>query len=945
MSFSLDIETNQGEVTITGFQFNDYYRQMYNEGRSYRDSEEWREDYDHWLACKIDCRTSYADSSSYYTGGPEHFYISIRSITITYEAKTSFSVADTTAVLGETFKYPTANGSGHGRYTYTSSHPEVAVVFNDIYNPDENNYDDIYDYRARKKKISGYVLPIAEGTTVITVVNEEDGTASSYTLHVVYQPSTTIGSAETITVEQPGTLRELMNNLESTRIRELTLHGTLNADDLSYLHSQTGRLQNLEAIDMKDVTFEYGGDKPYATITKKVSGFIGNITHDYYLSNENRTESGGEGNMLGGYDGWVKHYTDKLDNLFNGMTTLRRVVWPDCVKGIGEEALAGTGIVSLLFPDDITFIGDNAFSGCSNLCSVNVPPTVTEMGIAFSGCTSIVNVGDLSHMTKLDKSAFAGCKHMIGNVMNMTLDLSGLDTIPEQAFSDCHLLTKIKLSDNLKFIGQAAFKSSVNLSDISLPEGLEIIDYDDDLLNYTSTNYKGAFSSCWSLENVQIPSSLKRMAFTSFECTPYLMNLPFENGVRYAGHVAVAMNSNEIGNGTVAIKEGTRVIADGFSSITIGKDGYEYYSESNFTSAQIPSTLQRIGNYAFGCGSLETINLPEGLEEIGRRAFYLQDGTSKLYGIKLPSTLKSIGYRAFAYCKNLEAITLPEGLEHLGESAFQGCTGLVTVNLLYEKELDRYNYGVFQNCTGLEKVIVGTKVPRILDYMFDGCTNLWKVEFAERPSGDSLAIGTRAFLECTTLQAFKTYSSSNLSPSRFATADEPVLDIPKFVTSLGESAFYKCSSIKSIIVPEGITLLPSSIFHRCSSVERVEMPSTLTQLDSYALHFTDGYVDYPFDLYCAASIPPTIERYTFQSKLKGCNLYVVPEAVEAYQATNGWKDFEIHADETLNIEPMDDSQKSYINERTNFYNLQGQRLNTTQYRGIYIFDGKKYIIH
>lgn len=823
----------------------------------------------------------------------------------------SFSVREFTAVLGawDMSNSPMLDAEVKG-IVYTSSHPEVAVVFQDgVYDPYQ------FSIKANPQYLKGgSILPIGEGMTEITAYNPADGTSASYTLYVVYQPSTTIGTSETITVKEPGTLRTLMAELESTRVRDLTLHGKLNADDLKLLHEHTGRLQNLESIDMKDVSFEYGGE-PYATASKKVVGFTGSIIHSYYLSDENRDESGGSGNMTGGYDGWVKHYTNRLDALFSGNETLRRVVWPDCSKGIGQDALANSGIISLIFPNDITYIGDGAFSGCEKISSVNIPSSVKEMGSAFTGCTSIVNVGDLSNMKKIEKEAFKGCEYLIGNVGNMALDLSNVDTIPENAFYGCHLLSNVRLAKTTH-IGANAFQYCYNLKNINLPEGLErICEY--------------AFRYCSSLSDITIPSSIRQMSYFSFMDTPFQNELTFEDGIKYIGNVAIANDNN---NTKLRFREGTRVIAD------------EFHAECTMSTpltiqVYLPSSLKRIGDRAFAGMNgeyskfrLESIELPEGLEEIGNEAF---TNNKMLTSIELPTTLYILGTWAFENCTGLDKITIPEQIERIGDRVFSGCTGLVKVTLLnksfqpIEEQYLRYSdivrggWYMFRNCTGLEQVTIGGKVTIIPDYIFEGCSNLLKVDFEERVC-DTLAIGDGAFHSCTNLQTMSTGDSANVRTQgvKNASPNLPKLEIPAGTTTIGKSAFSDCTGIKSITMHDGITELSPYTFYRCSSVEEVHLPSTIKNINRGALLFIEGYKDHPFDLYCAAIEPPSVQQAAFQDKLTDCNLYVSPESEESYRAAQTWKNFTVIADETVPVTTV----KAINSKIVSAYDLNGRKL-------------------
>ena len=72
----------------------------------------------------------------------------------------------------------------------------------------------------------------------------------------------------------------------------------------------------------------------------------------------------------------------------------------------------------------------------------------------------------------------------------------------------------------------------------------------------------------------------------------------------------------------------------------------------------------------------DVIVVPEGVVEIGHKAFC----ETKLKEVVLPSTLKKIGSFAFSDCRYLKRVTLPDGVEELGFYAFAD-TGIESVNL------------------------------------------------------------------------------------------------------------------------------------------------------------------------------------------------------------------------------------------------------------------------
>jgi hypothetical protein len=50
------------------------------------------------------------------------------------------------------------------------------------------------------------------------------------------------------------------------------------------------------------------------------------------------------------------------------------------------------------------------------------------------------------------------------------------------------------------------------------------------------------------------------------------------------------------------------------------------------------------------------------------------------------------------------------------------------------------------------------------------------------------------------------------------------------VTSIGNNAFYKCSSLISITIPKGITSIGSYAFYKCSALKSITIPSSITSI-------------------------------------------------------------------------------------------------------------------
>lgn len=110
----------------------------------------------------------------------------------------------------------------------------------------------------------------------------------------------------------------------------------------------------------------------------------------------------------------------------------------------------------------------------------------------------------------------------------------------------------------------------------------------------------------------------------------------------------------------------------------IGKKEAKQIKEE-YSELVLPTTLKSIGESAFEYNILlKSVQFPDGLEEIGARAFFFCDELEK---VTIPGTVTYIEEEAFKGCKRLNCVTLNYGVKAIKASAFDACPELKSIDI------------------------------------------------------------------------------------------------------------------------------------------------------------------------------------------------------------------------------------------------------------------------
>jgi uncharacterized repeat protein (TIGR02543 family) len=282
-------------------------------------------------------------------------------------------------------------------------------------------------------------------------------------------------------------------------------------------------------------------------------------------------------------------------------------------------------------------------------------------------------------------------------------------------FLSCDNLVSINLPDDLKTIGEFAFRGCDNLVSVSLPQG------------FTNINRR-AFEYCLKLATITLPEGLKKIGGNAFFLSG-LASISIPGTVNewiYAFYKCPSLTSVVVGEGIATIEKETFYDCQLLSSVTLPASlktiGENAFYRCGFETITLPQGVTSIGESAFEGCKLTSITLPQGLTAIGEKAFM---SNHQLSSVSLPAGIKTIGNEAFDNCKALTSISIPEGIQSIGNKAFRYCTALVKVSL--PNGLKVLSANMFESCESLQTITVPASVTYIENYVFDHCKSLTEI--------------------------------------------------------------------------------------------------------------------------------------------------------------------------------------------------------------------------
>ncbi|EFR43576.1 leucine-rich repeat adhesin HupY/LrrG [Streptococcus pseudoporcinus] len=364
----------------------------------------------------------------------------------------------------------------------------------------------------------------------------------------------------------------------------------------------------------------------------------------------------------------IAEYTSRVGE--NGKTSQLDVSQKEIINE--GEVFNAYRITKVTIPNGYKHIGSDAFVDNKNISEIILPESLESISDYAFAHMSLKQVRLPNNLTSIGELAF------FDNQITGTLYLpSKLTRLAERSFKSNHIQAIEFGGNELKVIGEASFQDN-DLTTVTLPDGLEKIESeaftgnpgDDHYNNYVVLRTKtGQNPHQLSTENVYVnPGKALWQEGHHLDYSKWL-----EEDFTYQKNVVTGFSAK----GLQKVRRNKHLeIPKQYKGIIITEIGdnafrnVDFYNKTlrkyDLEEVKLPSTIRKIGAFAFQSNSLTSFEASEDLEEIKEGAFM----NNRLATLELNDKLTTIGDAAF-HINHIYAIVIPESVQKIGRSAFR----------------------------------------------------------------------------------------------------------------------------------------------------------------------------------------------------------------------------------------------------------------------------------
>lgn len=341
------------------------------------------------------------------------------------------------------------------------------------------------------------------------------------------------------------------------------------------------------------------------------------------------------------------------------------------IKDIGEE-FNYAKIKSVRIPDGYVYIGQDAFSFNKNMTEVFLGKTIKNISEYSFAHSSLISIDLPSELNSIGDQAF------FDNKITGTLNIpANVQYIGERAFKSNRIMDIKFWGNKISVIKEECFQDN-KLSRLTIPLSIKMID--DGAFSGNDGDPEYGNMVVLLTENGENPNSLQDKGYyinPSDDKKNTLPEIDYSTwndkdfkvegkkilGFSQIGELKIKQNKNLVIPNSINGIEITEIADDAFRNIDFAESRLRKY---DIESVQLPSNLNKIGNFAFQSNNISELETPESLVYIAKGAFM----NNRIETLILNDKLEIIDDAAF-HINNINAIVVPAGVKKIGISAFR----------------------------------------------------------------------------------------------------------------------------------------------------------------------------------------------------------------------------------------------------------------------------------
>ena len=494
----------------------------------------------------------------------------------------------------------------------------------------------------------------------------------------------------TLQVATAGTLNDALFNAavaeaqisDKVLIKNLTVTGNLNADDIAYLNTLPNTLYNMVMLDLSGATLEGNAVTErmfYATLYKaiKLPATVTSIANEAFLDSRR----------------------------------LREITLPTTLTSIGSYAFARCGLTSITIPNDVTGMGDRSLQDCTSLTSITLGSGLTSIPDSWAeGCRNLEKLIIGKRLKEISWYNFRGASikqvdcyaktpptwynsyndalhadavlHVYSNSVNRYQNANGWKDFPT-IVGDLGTYTTYDIAVNVTTMGTFSEALAAAMTVAGCEDML-------DISKLTVTGNMNTDDLYYLRDNVGAVLDKLDLGAVKLE----------NNTMGYGDDILAGCGFEEI------VLPSKLEYMDGW---------YILGNNNNLKTINLPNSLKIIRpTFLYGCKSLETVTGGEGVIEmesgngmyfdncpnlkspviLGSIMFRLPMNTEGAY--EVPEHVTTIARDAMWHVKGLTALTLPESIATIYGNAFANDENLQNI-YFYAVELPYTDWEAFND--------------------------------------------------------------------------------------------------------------------------------------------------------------------------------------------------------------------------------------------------------